>query len=736
MNLASKQSIIVIYIFRFWLTIRRIFPWQKCLAFGSKTKKDQILIDKIYVINLDRESTRWSKMNQELRQIIDIHGANLTKITERIAAIDARTYTKEPVKDEKVNPFYNLYDQLFVEPQPSTLPTKLQLNSPIKMSRAECAVARSHIKIWEQIINSKNDYSLILEDDTWFHSNFTSNMNKVWNDIIKNNAIEDPFDILYLSYQEVKYGAPKTIISKHVFRPERGLWNLSGYVISLDGAKKLLKLLPSRGPIDLWINHQFKNLNIIASRKSLIGQRMDVISSNSYSILPTLTKIGAITSEGAALFNFRPTEKPIFVFGNDNSANTSIAMAISMLGYRCCNDLAVLPNSEMSKLISGKEDRIFNAYVNIGSLDNKLNEVINHYPKAKFIILSDKQQLNKDNILYQLYQKLKGTDHIIFNPEATNKWEILCEHLRCAPPQSDYPVLNGVGRRTIVEEKSEFIRENTFKKSKHDKSPWIIESKEFWNGIKILTSELKINKKENEHTINDSCDYLNERNWIAKSDTFTDNLALFRPKNVVCVPGQGAILSIKKESLVVRNYSAASICSKAQFLYGKFEAKIQASNSPGVITGFFLYRNSPRQEIDIEIVGNQPNKLLINVFYNPGCAGTKYDYGYRGSPCYIDLGFDASKESHRYAIHWRPNEILWLVDDKVVHRRDIWNPTPIPHLPMTLYTNIWATRAYKLAGKLKDNKLPTSSILKEIVVDADAIITTSEDNIQIHSNNN
>lgn len=729
MNLAPRRSIIINHLFKLWLIIRRLLPRQKCLAFGEKTKKDKLLIEKIYVINLEREPIRWNKMEQELRQILDIYGSNLTNITERISAIDARLFTEEPVKDEIVDPFYTLYDQLFVEPQPSALPTKLQLNLPIKMSRSECAVSRSHIKIWEQIIHNKNDYSLILEDDTWFHSNFSYNMNKVWNDIHINKDIEWTFDILYLSYQEVKYGAPKTILSKHIFRPERGLWHLSGYVISREGAKKLLKLLPSRGPIDLWINHQFRNLNVIASKQSLIGQRRDIVSSNSYSILPTLTKIGAITSEGAALFNIRPTEEPVFVFGSDKSGNTSIAMALSMLGYRCCSDLNELPLSEMTRLIHGKENRIFDAYVNIGSLDNRVDELISQYPKAKFIIISNKQQ-NKDGAFFQFCEKLEGTDFTILHTEATDKWKILCEHLRCAPPQSCYPDLIGIGRRTIVEENNEFILQKKSKKSKHDKSPWIAASQDSWFGIKILNSEMNINK--NSIILNDCFDYFNKKNWISKSDTFTDNLALFRPENVECISGLGAVLSIKKESLGVRNYSAASICSKAQFLYGKFEAQLQASNIPGVISGFFLYRNSPRQEIDIEIVGNQPNRLLINVFYNPGCEGTKYDYGYRGSPSYIDLGFDASKESHRYAIHWWPNEILWLVDDKLVHRRVIWNPTPIPHLPMTLFTNIWATRSSKLAGKLNEHQLPTSSIIKEIVVDADAIITTSDDIIHIH----
>ena len=52
-----------------------------------------------------------------------------------------------------------------------------------------------------------------------------------------------------------------------------------------------------------------------------------------------------------------------------------------------------------------------------------------------------------------------------------------------------------------------------------------------------------------------------------------------------------------------------------------------------------------------------------------------------------------SKALHQYTIEWDPCEIRWFVDRKLVHRRAIWHPTPIPHLPMTLHVNTWPTRS-------------------------------------------
>ena len=187
---------------------------------------------------------------------------------------------------------------------------------------------------------------------------------------------------------------------------------------------------------------------------------------------------------------------------------------------------------------------------------------------------------------------------------------------------------------------------------------------------------------------------------------------------VIRVMVAGVSLAVQRESLDVRDFSAASISSRDSFLYGRFEATLQATNVSGIVTGFFLYRASPRQEIDIEIAGNRPTCLLINVFYNPGSEGAKFDYGYRGTPVAISLGFDASTAVHRYTIEWDPCEIRWLVDGNLVHRRGIWNPTPIPDLPMTLHANTWPSRSKEFAGRLAVGRLPGSAIIRDITVDA------------------
>ncbi len=724
MNLTPPSKAITTSIFRFWLTLRRLLPNRKCKTFSVQSSSKFPAIDKIYVINLDREQARWSRMKQELKYILDSSGAEILKLTERYSAVDAKQFSYEREKDDEIDPYYTLSDQLFVEPQPLAIPTHLELNTPIRMSRPEIAVAQSHINVWKKIATGNNEQVLILEDDTWFHSSFAKQMDQAWTEIVEENNVKDEFDVLYVSYLEVKHGAPKSFLSNNLFRPVRGLWHMSGYVLSRKGAEKLLRLLPCRGPIDLWINHHFEDLDVFATKNSLISQRRDITSSNSYSILPALTKIGAINSEGASLFNIRPIEYPVFAFGPEGSGQTSLAMALSMLGYRCCSDFDNLPASEMERLLAGKKDRVFNAYVNIGSLRAKVKILKSCYPKAKFIITA-MNDTTVDHAVHSLEEDLNGADIVVLHLNELNKWNVICQHLRSAPPTCCFPVLKDLSQRPILAEITKLDHVNELKIPRHDNSPWLVKSRSWWKGISVV--QQKDEQRENEMLvkISDRLEHLDTHRWLLRSDTFTDNLALFCPTNVEFCPGIGALFSIKKESLGVRDYSAASLCSQDQYLFGKFEASIQASNVPGVVTGMFLHRNSPRQEIDIEIAGNHTNRILVNVFYNPGDEGANFDYGYRGSPTYIELGFDASKECHRFTIEWSPCEVLWLVDDKIVHRRGIWDPTPIPNLPMKFHINSWLTRSIQLAGRINDRRLPTMAILGGITLEANFVVGSS-----------
>ena len=739
MNHFSYPGLLFRLAYRLALRGRWITNKPVCKSFGRTTDQSSETIQQIYVINLDRQALQWSQMQRELQQIYDGSGTPLIELTKRFPAIDAKDYAGSP-SESVIESYYSLADQLYVEPQPAISTGRINIDQRIQMTRQEVAVALSHIEVWKRIASGEHAYTLVLEDDVCFHRNFAQFTDQAWDDLRDAHGYSPPFDVLYLSYKEVKTRALKSDVSDFVFRLYCGLWWLSGYVLSKSGARNLLSLLPVRGPIDLWINHQFEKLNVFATSKSVIKQRLDHRSDNLYSVLPVLSKIGILTKEKPILFETKPLKRPVFAVGKHGTGLTSLAMALSMLGYRCCSDANELPMTERENLFCNKRGRVFDAYVNIGSLDEHYVELVKVYPNARFIVTVNTEEdlaaLEQEIVnergapddegslcdIHRLVRRIRqSSDNLLILPaQASDKWKSICEFFECVPPTSQYPqFVDQMQRRlslgNIKDGRDHFLRTH---RSKFDASPWIAIPNRNWIGVPTDGGNFEAMADEGSITVCEQFRKLDSSFWLLRDDTFPSNLALFEPSNFSTTDDGAARLTLHKERSGVRDYTSASICSRQTFLYGRFEAEIRPANAPGVVTGVFLHRNSPRQEIDIELLGKDTTKLLLNVYYNPGSDGARFEYGYRGTPVLIDLGFDASEDFHRYRVEWSPTAIRWFVDDRLVHERFNWEPTPIPHLPMQFHVNLWPSRSVELAGRLLDRKLPASSAIRSIQLKA------------------
>ena len=373
MNKITIPGPVFRFIYRVTLRARKLLGKKKCRAFDqAKNESKPDSIEHIYVINLDRQPLRWKQVTRELSQVLDAKGRSLRSYASRISAIDALEFEKF-VETEAVEQIYSLGEQLYVDPR-RVLPSKLNLDEGIQMSRQEIAVALSHIEIWKRIAAGKDQYALVLEDDICFSPQFSSYVEKIWSELREFRSASTLFDILYLSYREVDQGAEKTRTTENVFQLFRGVWFLSGYVLSKRGAERLLSQLPVRGPVDLWINHKFSRIEALLASRSVISQRIDEKSHNSYSILPVLSKIGVLNSEAPGIFKSIPLMKPIFAVGKDCEKLTSLGMALSMLGYRCCSDLEKLPYRENRILLERDGRSKFDAFVNIGCVDRHIDK--------------------------------------------------------------------------------------------------------------------------------------------------------------------------------------------------------------------------------------------------------------------------------------------------------------------------------------------------------------------------
>ncbi len=278
--------------FLFRRLLRNLGSKNEIKVFRTKNNTEDDRIEAAYIINLDRQSDRWKQFKKEANYQKVEGNRSLFEFCHRVSAIDGKILRLNEISSTAVKKSYNLKDQYYVDPDPRLLSIIREKNINVDMTREEVAVALSHIKVWQRIVDERKSYALILEDDIFFEKTFANQLNQSWQELPDRRNDGFKFDLLYLSYREVNWGAKKDSFSKNLNRPIRGFWWLSGYVLSYSGAKKLLKELPIIGPIDLWINHLFCKMDVYSTMNSIIYQREDLKSDNNYSILPVLSQVG------------------------------------------------------------------------------------------------------------------------------------------------------------------------------------------------------------------------------------------------------------------------------------------------------------------------------------------------------------------------------------------------------------------------------------------------------------
>ena len=356
-----------------------------------------------------------------------------------------------------------------MEPEPLLTKSSFGDDRIINSTRQEIAIARSHIEVWKLIAASSCDYALILEDDVYFNSDARKLINRAWSDLHDRFDAHGSIDMLYLSYREAGPETKKLFVSDALFRPVRGLWQMSGYVLSNTGAQRLLELMPVRGPVDLWINHQFEKINVFATSRSAIDQRPDAGSDNNYSILAILATTGALTRSNPNIFKRPSLPGPIIAWETPGSGASALDMALSILGYRCCSEVSTLPKAEHDALLKGRRSSVFDAYVNVESVHADLSQ---HRPCAsvgetyRFVrsrpghcgwldgtdpaiplgLLGPNctdGSLSHDPVGLVASLRLDSTRLLVLNNSDPDKWGTLCGFLGCERPDATYPSSTG-----------------------------------------------------------------------------------------------------------------------------------------------------------------------------------------------------------------------------------------------------------------------------------------------------
>lgn len=99
----------------------------------------------------------------------------------------------------------------------------------------------------------------------------------------------------------------------------------------------------------------------------------------------------------------------------------------------------------------------------------------------------------------------------------------------------------------------------------------------------------------------------------------------------------------------------AEIASKrSDFRYGSYRASIRTSHVPGGVVGWFVYRDSPLNEIDVEMLTKDNSDLHLTLHH----IQTDVDYKL------VKLGFDPAAAFHEYRFDWHPGSVDYFVDGK------------------------------------------------------------------------
>ncbi|KAI4371312.1 hypothetical protein MLD38_019562 [Melastoma candidum] len=152
--------------------------------------------------------------------------------------------------------------------------------------------------------------------------------------------------------------------------------------------------------------------------------------------------------------------------------------------------------------------------------------------------------------------------------------------------------------------------------------------------------------------------------------------------------------------------SGSGFKSVRPFQSGYFGAsiKLQPGYTAGVITSFYLSNGEAHpgnhDEVDIEFLGttfDKPYTLQTNVYIRGSGDGRII-----GREMKFHLWFDPTQDFHHYAILWRPNEIIFLVDDVPIRRYPRKSDATFPSRPMWVYGSIWDASSWATEdGKYK-----------------------------------
>jgi GR25 family glycosyltransferase involved in LPS biosynthesis len=262
----------------FWMKFKWNFykqPFRKMFEKQTVIDLDTYVQD-VVVIHMIKRKDRYKKLKKESKRIKLIDGTLFDKIRIH-EAVDGKKIKKKRRKD--FEPEYTFQFWYDINPEPRWKDIKDKDKIMVMSSDPEIGISLSHMGVWKDIVKKKTPYTLILEDDFTINIGFQNKLKQAL------NKLPSDFDLLYLSYLPCSHGFKFDFYKNNLLKIHKGIWWLSGYILSYEGAKKLVDNFPVVGVVDLWVNHIIPSMNVYATKTLLIDQRINMKSDNVYSFI-------------------------------------------------------------------------------------------------------------------------------------------------------------------------------------------------------------------------------------------------------------------------------------------------------------------------------------------------------------------------------------------------------------------------------------------------------------------
>lgn len=145
---------------------------------------------------------------------------------------------------------------------------KKNIISKTELQKGQIGCALSNYFIWEYISIKNINHAVLIEDDVFLNKNFGKNLMNVISELTSD------YDLCYIFHhpwmQKELYKSENHIKEKKYIQRSIPMYGTVGYIISPQGAKKLIKnVKPIFTTIDDHIIRNFKNMNVYASKIQL-----------------------------------------------------------------------------------------------------------------------------------------------------------------------------------------------------------------------------------------------------------------------------------------------------------------------------------------------------------------------------------------------------------------------------------------------------------------------------------